>query len=176
MSRVAKAPVTIPAGVEVNVDTRRVEVKGKAATLLFDLPAGVDLTIEDGQARAVAVGRQADVAVAGTVRSVIANMVHGVSEGFERKLELVGVGYRAQVKGNKLNLSLGFSHPVAYDLPEGVAAETPSQNEIILKGADKAVLGQAAADIRAYRPPEPYKGKGIRHAGERVLRKEAKKK
>ncbi len=176
MSRVAKAPVALPSGVECSVSGRDVRVKGKNGELQFRLPADVDLEIADGEARAQATGRERNLAMAGTVRAVVANMVTGVNEGFERKLELVGVGYRAQAQGDKLNLSLGFSHPVVYPLPTGVSVETPSQTEIVLKGADKQVVGQAAAEIRNFRPPEPYKGKGIRYSDERVVRKDAKKK
>lgn len=176
MSRVAKAPVELPSGVECNVTNRDVRVKGKKGELNFRLPAGVDIKVEDGVAQAVPTGRVHDLAMAGMVRAIVANMVTGVDRGFERKLELVGVGYRAQAQGNKVNLSLGFSHPVVYAVPEGVTAETPKQTEIVLKGADKQQVGQVAADIRGYRPPEPYKGKGIRYSDERVVRKEAKKK
>ncbi|MES1943101.1 50S ribosomal protein L6 [Salinisphaera sp. PC39] len=176
MSRVAKAPVEIPSGVEIAVAARAVRVKGKNGELSFDLPDGVDLKVEEGVARAEPTGREKNLAMAGTVRAIVANMVHGVTEGFERKLELVGVGYRAQAQGQKLNLSLGFSHPIDYAVPDGVTVETPSQTEILVKGADKQVVGQAAAEIRAFRPPEPYKGKGVRYADERIIRKEAKKK
>ncbi|MBO9469437.1 50S ribosomal protein L6 [Endozoicomonas sp. G2_2] len=176
MSRVAKAPVSLPSGVECNVAERDVRVKGKNGELSFRLPAGVDLEVADGEARAKATGRKLNLAMAGTVRATVANMVKGVSEGFERKLELVGVGYRAQAQGDTLNLSLGLSHPVAYKMPQGVTVQTPSNTEIILNGADKQVVGQAAAEIRNFRPPEPYKGKGIRYADERVVRKDAKKK
>jgi len=176
MSRVAKAPVDIPNGVECNVNGRDVRIKGKNGELEFQLPAGVELVVEEGVARARPSGRTLNLAMAGTVRALVANMVNGVHEGFERKLELVGVGYRAQAQGRNVNLSLGFSHPVVYALPEGVNVETPSNTEIVLKGADKQKLGQVAADIRSFRPPEPYKGKGIRFADERVIRKDAKKK
>ncbi|MGN8159365.1 50S ribosomal protein L6 [Salinisphaera sp. RV14] len=176
MSRVAKAPVNIPSGVECVVNGRDITVKGKGGELAFRLPLGVDLEVSDGVARAQATGRQPNMAMAGTVRATVANMVHGVTEGFERKLQLEGVGYRAQAQGGKVNLSLGLSHPVVYEVPEGVTVETPSATEIVLKGADKQVVGQAAAEIRAWRPPEPYKGKGIRYAGERIIRKDAKKK
>tara|TARA_B100002052_G_scaffold155025_1_gene141275 strand:- start:7824 stop:8354 length:531 start_codon:yes stop_codon:yes gene_type:complete len=176
MSRVAKAPVNLPSGVEMNVDGRDLTVKGKNGQLSFRLPVGVEVEVNDGVAQAKAVGRNPNMAMAGTVRATVANMVHGVAEGFERKLELVGVGYRAQAQGNKLNLSLGLSHPVVYELPEGVSVNAPSATEIILSGADKQVVGQAAAEIRAYRPPEPYKGKGIRYADERIVTKDAKKK
>lgn len=176
MSRVAKAPITIPDGVEVRVVDNTVHVKGKNGELTMVLPSGTDLKIEDGEARAVTTGRQPNLAMAGTVRAIVANLVTGVSHGFERKLELVGVGYRAQAQGNKLNLALGFSHPVVYDMPAGVTVETPTQTEVVLRGANKQVVGQAAAEIRAFRPPEPYKGKGVRYSDERVMRKEAKKK
>lgn len=176
MSRVAKAPVDLPTGVECNVSDRDVRIKGKKGELEFRLPQGVELKVEDGAAVAAPTGRKPNMAMAGTVRAIVNNMVTGVHEGFERKLELIGVGYRAQAQGDKLNLSLGLSHPVVYALPEGVSVETPSQTEIVLKGANKEVVGQAAADIRAYRPPEPYKGKGIRYSDEHVIRKEAKKK
>ncbi|WP_123630079.1 50S ribosomal protein L6 [Salinisphaera orenii] len=176
MSRVAKAPVALPSGVECNVSGREVKVKGKNGELLFTLPPGVDLDVEEGQARARPSGRQVNLAMAGTVRAIVANMVHGVSEGFERRLELVGVGYRAQAQGNTLNLALGLSHPVAHQMPESVSVQTPSPTEVIITGADKQVVGQVAAEIRNYRPPEPYKGKGIRYSDERVVRKDAKKK
>ncbi len=176
MSRVAKAPVTLPSGVECNVSARDVRVKGKNGELSFRLPVDVDLEVSDGEARAKPTGRKVNMAMAGTVRAVVANMVKGVNEGFERKLELVGVGYRAQASGDTLNLSLGLSHPVAYKMPQGVKVATPSNTEIVLTGPDKQVVGQAAAEIRNYRPPEPYKGKGIRYSDERVVRKDAKKK
>jgi len=176
MSRVAKAPVALPSGVECNVSARDVHVKGKNGELTFRLPEGVDLEVADGEARAKPTGRKPNMAMAGTVRAVVANMVKGVHEGFERKLELVGVGYRAQASGDTLNLSLGLSHPVAYKMPQGVTVATPSNTEVLLTGPDKQVVGQAAAEIRNYRPPEPYKGKGIRYSDERVVRKDAKKK
>lgn len=176
MSRVAKAPVALPSGVECNVSARDVRVKGKNGELTFRLPDGVDLEVADGEARAKPTGRKINMAMAGTVRAVVANMVKGVHEGFERKLELVGVGYRAQASGDTLNLSLGLSHPVAYKMPQGVKVVTPSNTEVVLTGPDKQVVGQAAAEIRNYRPPEPYKGKGIRYSDERVVRKDAKKK
>lgn len=176
MSRVAKAPVDLPSGVECNVSGRDVRVKGKNTELTFTLPHGVEIVVEDGAARAQPVGRRPNMAMAGTVRSTLFNMVKGVEEGFERRLELVGVGYRAQAQGDKLNLQLGLSHPVVHAMPEGVTVETPTQTEVVVKGADKQVVGQAAAEIRHYRPPEPYKGKGIRYADEQVIRKDAKKK
>lgn len=176
MSRVAKAPVSIPSGVECVVNGRDVNVKGKGGELALRLPDNVDLEVADGVARAQATGRQPNMAMAGTVRATVANMVHGVTEGFERRLQLEGVGYRAQVQGNKLNLSLGLSHPVVYDVPADITVETPSATEIVVKGVDKQIVGQTAAEIRAWRPPEPYKGKGIRYADERIIRKDAKKK
>lgn len=176
MSRVAKAPVELPGGVECSVNGRDVTVTGKGGELAFRLPVGVELDVDEGVAQAKATGRNPNLAMAGTVRATVANMVFGVSSGFERKLELVGVGYRANAEGDKLNLSLGLSHPVVYQMPEGVKVATPSATEVVLSGADKQVVGQAAAEIRQYRPPEPYKGKGIRYSDERVISKEAKKK
>jgi len=177
MSRIAKQPVTVPAAVEITENGQQVTVKGPKGTLLHNIHALVEMTREDGELkfRPRDESKAAD-AMAGTTRAVIGNLVTGVSDGFEKKLELVGVGYRAQARGNVLNLTLGFSHPVDYEVPEGVTAETPSQTEIVLKGADKQKVGQVAAEIRAFRPPEPYKGKGVRYADETVLRKEAKKK
>lgn len=176
MSRVAKAPVELPDGVECSVSGRDVTVTGKGGELAFRLPDGVELDVNEGVAQARASGRQPNLAMAGTVRATVANMVFGVSNGFERRLELVGVGYRANAEGDKLNLSLGLSHPVVYQVPEGVKVATPSATEVVLSGADKQVVGHAAAEIRQYRPPEPYKGKGIRYSDERVISKEAKKK
>jgi len=177
MSRIAKAPIELPSGVDVNIAGQDVTVKGKNGTLSISLNDAVAvnqaenvLTFEpredasDGWAQA------------GTARAIVNNMVTGVASGFEKKLTLIGVGYRAQVQGSAINLTLGFSHPVVYNLPQGVTAETPSQTEIVLKSADKQLLGQVAAEIRAYRPPEPYKGKGVRYSDEYVRRKEAKKK
>lgn len=177
MSRIAKAPINLPQGVELNVQGSSVSVKGSRGDLGMALPDGVKLNDKEGQITVdVEQAGNPDWAMAGTVRALLNNMITGVSRGFERKLELVGVGYRAQAQGKKLTLSLGYSHPVSYQLPEGVSAETPSQSEIVLHGADKQQVGQAAADIRAFRPPEPYKGKGIRYSDERIVRKEAKKK
>lgn len=175
MSRVAKSPVEIPAGVNVTLDGQHLTVKGGNGTLEMDVHPQVEVTQEDNKLSfAVKTGKS--WAMAGTTRALVSNMVTGVSTGFQRKLQLVGVGYRAKATGNTLNLTLGYSHPVDYQLPEGVTAETPSVTEIILKCADKQVLGQAASEIRAFRPPEPYKGKGVRYADEQILRKEAKKK
>ena len=177
MSRIANKPVEIPSGVEISVSGQSVSVKGKNGNLSMELNDKVQVKQEDNLLNfSGREGVEGSVAMAGTMRSLVNNMVLGVSKGFEKKLELVGVGYRAQAQGNKLNLTLGFSHPVVYDVPEGIAIETPSQTEILVKGADKQKVGQVSADIRAYRPPEPYKGKGVRYSDERVLRKEAKKK
>ncbi|MBY5994287.1 50S ribosomal protein L6 [Ferrimonas balearica] len=177
MSRVAKAPVAIPAGVEVSLNGQEVTVKGGKGTLTRVLNDAVVVAKEENQ---VTFGPREGAAnawaQAGTARALVNNMVVGVTEGFTKKLQLNGVGYRAAVKGNAVNLTLGFSHPVEYVLPEGVKAECPSQTEIVLTGADKQSVGQAAANIRAYRAPEPYKGKGVRYADENVRRKEAKKK
>lgn len=177
MSRIANNPVAVPAGVEVNLDGNLVKVKGPKGESEWNAHAAVKVAFEDGQFtfKTNEEGKQA-VALAGTTRSLVNNMVIGVSEGFERKLTIIGVGYRAQAQGKKLNLTLGFSHPVAYELPDGVSAETPSQTEIVLTGIDKQKVGQVAAEIRAFRPPEPYKGKGVRYADEHVVRKQTKKK
>ena len=177
MSRVAKNPVKLPAGVEVQLAGQQLSVKGAKGTLDLKVHSSVEVIVEAGELRfAARNGDQQTRAMAGTTRSLVNNMVTGVSQGFERKLQLVGVGYRAQAQGAALNLTLGFSHPVVHPMPEGVAVETPSQTEIILKGVDKQKVGQVAAEIRAYRAPEPYKGKGVRYAGEQVVLKETKKK
>lgn len=177
MSRIAKAPVELPKGVEFQQSGNVVTLKGSKGSLSLDVNSEVELKMEDNVITlAPRSGSRFATAIAGTMRSLLANMVTGVSEGFERKLELVGVGYRAQAQGNKLNLSLGFSHPVVYSVPEGITVETPSQTEIVIRGSDKQVVGQVAAEIRGVRPPEPYKGKGVRYANERVQIKEAKKK
>ncbi|ENV48461.1 50S ribosomal protein L6 [Acinetobacter brisouii] len=177
MSRVAKAPVTVPNGVTVTQNGRQVEVKGTKGTLSFNLHALVELKQEEGKLQIAPVKESKDAWMqAGTARAVLNNLVKGVNEGFERKLQLIGVGYKAAIKGNVVNLNLGFSHPIDYVLPEGVTAETPTATEIVLKSANKQLLGQVAANIRSYRSPEPYKGKGVRYSDEVVLRKEAKKK
>jgi len=177
MSRVAKSPIAIPDSVEVTVNGRSVTVKGKNATLHHELHESVAVTTDDNAlVFSINKGVSGGWAQAGTARSILNNMVLGVSKGFEKRLLLNGVGYRAQAKGKVLNLTLGFSHPVEHAIPEGISVETPSQTEIVLKGADKQLVGQVASDIRAYRPPEPYKGKGVRYADEHVRRKEAKKK
>ncbi|HEY8568800.1 50S ribosomal protein L6 [Microbulbifer sp.] len=177
MSRVANSPVSIPAGVSVDLKGQDIVVKGGNGNLNFSAHSDVEVKQEENQLTfAARNGSKQARALAGTTRALVSNMVVGVSQGFEKKLQLVGVGYRAKAAGKSVNLSLGFSHPVDYDLPEGVTAETPSQTEIVLKSSDKQLLGQVAAEIRAFRPPEPYKGKGVRYADERVYRKEAKKK
>ena len=177
MSRIAKAPVELPQGIEFSQQGNVVTIKGSKGTLTHELNSEVELKQEEGSLTlAPRSGSRFAMAVTGTTRSLLSNMVKGVTDGFERKLELVGVGYRAQAQGNKLNLSLGFSHPVVYEMPEGVSVETPSQTEIVVKGSDKQKVGQAAAEIRRFRPPEPYKGKGVRYSDERVQLKEAKKK
>ena len=177
MSRIAKYPVVVPDKVQVTVDATRIVVKGPLGTLEHPTPREVTVKLEDGKVSFVAAdGSKAANAMSGTMRAKVANMVQGVKDGFQKKLTLVGVGYRAQAQGNKLNLSLGFSHPVVHDLPEGVKAETPTQTEILIKGMDRQKVGQVAAEIRAYKPPEPYKGKGVRYSDETVVIKETKKK
>lgn len=177
MSRIAKEPVTVPAAVEITEKGQLLSVKGPRGTLQHQMHALVEMTRDEGALNfKPRDGSKAANALAGTTRAVVNNLVVGVTDGFQKKLELVGVGYRAQSKGKILNLALGFSHPVDYQLPEGVTAETPSQTEIIVSGSDKQKVGQVAAEIRAHRPPEPYKGKGVRYAGEEIVRKEAKKK
>ncbi|WP_140908265.1 50S ribosomal protein L6 [Cognatiluteimonas lumbrici] len=174
MSRVAKKPIALPKGVELNIQPGSVSVKGPKGALSIDKPEGIEVKVEDGQAQ-LAAADPADVPLAGTLRSIVANMVKGVSEGFERKLELVGVGYRAAMQGKDLNLSLGFSHPVLFKAPEGITITTPTQTEVVVSGADKQRVGEVAAKIRAFRPPEPYKGKGVKYSDETIIRKEAKK-
>ena len=177
MSRVANSPVEIPKGVETNVSDTEILVKGSKGNLRLELHNSVAVA-RDGEILSISAkdgSRQAN-AMAGTFRSLINNMMLGVSLGFVKKLELQGVGYRAKAEGKKINITVGYSHPINYQLPEGVSAETPSQTEIVISGADKQLVGQVAAEIRDFRPPEPYKGKGIRYADERVFRKEAKKK
>ncbi|KKN41502.1 hypothetical protein LCGC14_0722610 [marine sediment metagenome] len=177
MSRIANAPVQIPAGVEISLSDREVTVKGSKGTLTRAIHPDVNVTQEDSSLKFAAnVKSQSAVALAGTTRALLNNMVVGVTDGFVKKLTLVGVGYRAKAQGDKLDLTLGFSHPVQYAVPKGITVETPSQTEIVVSGADKQVVGQVAAEIRAYRSPEPYKGKGVRYSDEHVARKEAKKK
>lgn len=175
MSRVANNPVSLPSGVEVKLEGKDLSVKGSKGTLQLTVHDTVEVKQVDNTLTFAAANKSAS-AMAGTTRALVNNMVVGVSDGFEKKLQLNGVGYRCAVQGNKLNLTLGFSHPVVYELPEGVSAEAPSQTEIVIKGIDKQAVGQAAAEIRAFRPPEPYKGKGVRYVDEHVRRKDAKKK
>ncbi len=178
MSRIAKNPVPVPSGVDVSIDGQVVTVKGAKGQMQQVVNDLVKVARNDANDVVVTVCEETKSSwtMAGTTRALINNLVIGVSAGFEKKLQLIGVGYRAQAQGKVLNLTLGFSHPVNYALPEGVTAETPSQTEIVVKGIDKQKVGQVAAEIRAYRPPEPYKGKGVRYADEHVVRKEAKKK
>ncbi|MGO4551698.1 50S ribosomal protein L6 [Lysobacter sp. 2RAF19] len=174
MSRVAKQPIALAKGVEMNIQAENVTVKGPKGTLSIAKPAGVEVKVEDGNAL-LSANDPSLLPMAGTLRAILANMVQGVSQGFERKLELVGVGYRAAMQGTDLNLSLGFSHPVLFKAPEGITIATPTQTEIVVSGADKQRVGEVAAKIRGFRPPEPYKGKGVKYAGENIIRKEAKK-
>ena len=177
MSRVARMPVAVAAGVDVQIADGSITVKGPLGTLTQAINPLVAITREGAELKFAAVGESREAAaMSGTFRALVANMVQGVSKGFERKLTLVGVGYRAAAQGATLNLSLGFSHPVVHTMPEGVAVTTPTQTEILIKGADKQKVGQVAAEVRAYRPPEPYKGKGVRYADEVVTIKETKKK
>jgi large subunit ribosomal protein L6 len=177
MSRIAKYPINVPTGVEVKLDGKALSVKGPKGRLEFSVHPLVNIA----QAGAVISFKPENEtafadALSGTTRALVNNMITGVSKGFEKKLTIIGVGYRAAVQGKKLNLTLGFSHPVVYNIPEGIVIETPSQTEVIIKGADKQSVGQVAAEIRAFRPPEPYKGKGVRYSDEHVVKKEAKKK
>ncbi len=177
MSRVANQPVVIPGGVDVQVSGQKVTAKGPKGNSELDINSLVKVEMEDSSLKVASNNAEKkSVAMAGTMRALLNNLVVGVHEGFEKKLELRGVGYRAQAQGNKLNLTLGFSHPVVHDIPEGVKVETPSQTEVVVSGINKQAVGQVAADIRAYRPPEPYKGKGVRYVDEHVVMKEAKKK
>ncbi len=176
MSRIAKAPVEIPTGVDVAVSGQKIQIKGANGNFDYEVHETVNVEHGDNQVRLSAKGGKENVAMAGTMRALINNMVVGVSAGFEKKLTLIGVGYRAKAAGKNLELTLGFSHPVNYAIPEGITIETPSATEVVVKGADKQKVGQVAAEIRAFRPPEPYKGKGVRYTDEYVIRKEAKKK
>jgi len=177
MSRVAKNPVVLPNGIEFSQSGTTVTLKGKKGALSLDLNSEVQVA-QDGNELIIKQRSNSRFAsaISGTTRALLANMVRGVSDGFEKKLELVGVGYRAQAQGNKLNLTLGFSHPVVFNVPKGITVETPSQTEVIIRGTDKQQVGHVAAEIRRFRPPEPYKGKGVRYSDERVIIKEAKKK
>jgi large subunit ribosomal protein L6 len=174
MSRIANAPIELPSGVEFAYKGEQVSVKGPKGNLEMKLHPSVSLEQEDSTVT-VKPANDSDLPMAGTMRSLVSNMVSGVTDGFEKKLTLIGVGYRAQMQGKKLTLALGFSHPVEFEAPEGITIETPSLTEIVISGCDKQKVGQAAAEIRAFRPPEPYKGKGVRYSDERVVRKEAKK-
>ena len=177
MSRIAKKAIELPNGVEISVNGREVSAKGPKGQLTVTLHDAVELKQEDNVLSfAPKDERQSSLAVTGTMRSVVNNIVEGVVNGFERKMQLVGVGYRAQAQGKQLNLSVGLSHPVNYAVPEGIEIETPAATEIVVRGCDKHLVGQVCAEIRAYRPPEPYKGKGIKYADENIVRKEAKKK
>ncbi len=177
MSRIAKQPVIINDGIEVNISGQSITVKGKLGTLTLDVHQSVNISQDDGEIKFAPLNElKTSEAMAGTMRSLVNNMVNGVANGYSKTLQLIGVGYRAQLQGKLLDLSLGFSHPVKYAIPDGISIETPSQTEIIVKGADKQAVGQVCAEIRAFRPPEPYKGKGVRYADEHVIRKQAKKK
>jgi len=177
MSRIANIPVGIPAGVEASLKGQLVSIKGAQGSLQQVVHDAVEVTLTDNTLRVKArAGFDNAAALSGTIRSLLNNMVIGAGQGFEKRLTLVGVGYRAKVQGKTLGLTLGFSHPVNYQIPDGIVIETPSNTEVVVKGADKQLVGQVAADIRAYRPPEPYKGKGVRYSDEQVRRKEAKKK
>ena len=177
MSRVGKNPIVLPQGVETIVAAERITVKGPLGTLTQSLNEAISIVQDGATLKVVPADESRDAdAMSGTYRAIVNNMVQGVTRGFEKKLALVGVGYRAQAQGDKLNLSLGFSHPVVHQMPKGVKCETPQQTEIVIKGIDKQQVGQVAAEVRAYRPPEPYKGKGVRYADERVVIKETKKK
>lgn len=177
MSRVGKMPIVVPQGVDVTINADQISVKGALGTLARPVHSLVTIKKEEGKLLVAPVDESAAAnAMSGTVRALVANMVNGVSKGFEKKLTLVGVGFRAQAQGQKLNLQIGFSHPVVKDMPTGIKVETPSQTEILIKGVDRQVVGQIAAEVRAFRSPEPYKGKGIRYADERVVLKETKKK
>lgn len=177
MSRIAKQPVEILKGVSVELKGQTISVKGPQGTLAMEINSEVNVSEDNGSVVVSArSGSRFANAMAGTTRALIRNMVEGVHTGFEQKLQLVGVGYRAQSQGKKVNLTLGFSHPIEYEVPEGVAVETPSQTDLIVKGIDRQKVGQVAAELREFRPPEPYKGKGVRYADERIVLKEAKKK
>jgi len=176
MSRIANNPVAVPSGVDVKINGNMLSVKGGKGELQHEFHALVSVAAEDNLLKVAANNASKPArSLAGTTRALVQNMVTGVSDGFERKLEITGVGYRAQLEGKVLNLTFGFSHPVHFQIPAGISIETPSQTEILIKGIDKQKVGQVAANIRAWRPPEPYKGKGVRYAGERIIRKEAKK-
>ena len=177
MSRIGNLPIPVPKGVDVTIATEQISVKGPLGTLSQRLSPSVEV-VREGEEIVFKIKDESieTNAMSGTLRAVVANMIQGVTKGFERKLQLVGVGYRAQAQGDKLNLTLGFSHPVVHQMPKGIKVETPAQTEIVIKGIDKQMVGQIAAEVRGYRPPEPYKGKGVRYSDERVVLKETKKK
>lgn len=176
MSRVAKRPLELPKGVAIEIQGAEIAVSGPKGRIAMHCPDTVEVELEGQVAMVKPAANAPNAAMAGTIRAILGNHVKGVSQGFERSLELVGVGYRAQAQGKVLNLTLGYSHPIAFDVPEGITIETPTQTEIVIKGHDCQQVGQVAANIRGFRPPEPYKGKGVKYKGERILRKEAKKK
>jgi large subunit ribosomal protein L6 len=177
MSRIAKNPVAVPSGVEVKLDAGKLNIKGPKGVLEFSVHPSVKVTQEGNLLKFARINDSNQArAVSGTTRALVQNMVNGVVKGFEKKLTIIGVGYRAAIQGKKLNLTLGYSHPIAYDVPAGITIECPDQNNIVVRGADKQLVGQVAADIRAYRAPEPYKGKGVRYVDEVIVKKEAKKK
>src|SRR5512135_1984329 len=177
MSRIARLPVAVEKGVDIQIGAEQITVKGPLGTLSQPMTPRVEVKVADGHVTFAAADESREAkAMSGTMRALVAGMVTGVSKGFEKRLALVGVGYRAQAQGDKLNLSLGFSHPVVHQMPAGVKCETPTQTEIVIKGADKQKVGQVAAEVRGYKPPEPYKGKGVRYVGEHVVIKETKKK
>ncbi|HEX9810604.1 MAG TPA: 50S ribosomal protein L6 [Burkholderiales bacterium] len=177
MSRIAKYPVTVPKGVEVKLAGRNLSVKGPKGQLAYEVHPLVNVTHAEGQLRFERTNDSKMArAISGTMRALVNNMVNGVAKGFEKKLTIIGVGFRAAVQGKKLNLTLGYSHPIVYSIPDGVTVEAPSQTDLVVRGANRQLVGQVAAEIRAYRPPEPYKGKGVRYVDEVIVRKEAKKK
>src|SRR5581483_4719687 len=177
MSRIAKYPVVVPKGVEVKLAGRNLSVKGPKGQLSYEIHPLVNVTQADGQLRFARTGDTPMArAISGTMRALVNNMVAGVTKGFEKKLTIIGVGFRAAVQGKKLNLTLGYSHPIVYAIPDGITIEAPDQTNLVVKGANKQLVGQVAAEIRAFRPPEPYKGKGVRYTDEQIVRKEAKKK
>lgn len=176
MSRIGKMPVTLPAGVQIQAGDGQLTVTGAKGSIQVAIPPAIQIDVDGNVATISADSIKSNPQGSGTARSLLNNAVVGVSTGYEKRLQLVGVGYRASVAGSKLNLALGFSHPVEYSIPTGISVETPSQTEVVVKGADKKMVGQVAADIRRYRPPEPYKGKGVRYSTEKVVLKEAKKK
>jgi large subunit ribosomal protein L6 len=176
MSRIANKPITVPKGVETTINGNKIRIKGGKGEMNLDVHSHVKVVQEDNLIKVTVLNNSKFAnALSGTTRALLQNMLTGVSDGFQKKLDIIGVGYRAQAQGKKLNLTLGFSHPVEFEIPEGITIETPTQTEILIKGVDKQKVGQVAANIRSYRPPEPYKGKGVKYSDERIVRKEAKK-